>query len=114
MRGVLPHSGAPIGRPGNNTDRIRFSVGGVEMEGIGWQEGVIVLMLLVIYLLPVIVVARGSERRTGRVSVGWVLVALLFSWIGALAWAVLGAKTPYRATEPGHHTNGQAGPGITE
>src|SRR4051812_33736331 len=68
------------------------------MASFGWQEIVILFLFFMLTVLPVALVWRGSKRRTGKVSVGWVVVAVFFSWIGAFLWALVGRKAPRQQT----------------
>jgi drug/metabolite transporter (DMT)-like permease len=61
---------------------------------MGWQALVIVLVIFIITLVPIGIVWRGSQRRTGKVSMGWVLAAVFLGWIGMLLWIAVGRKTP--------------------
>jgi hypothetical protein len=64
------------------------------MPSLGWQEGCIFLVLFfVTWLAPVLVVWRGSRRRTGEVAVGWVIVVVVLGWLGALVWALFGRRS---------------------
>ena len=64
------------------------------MPSLGWQELMILIFIFVLAILPIVVVWRGSKRRTGEVSAGWVIGAVFFGWLGALAWALLGRRSP--------------------
>jgi NADH:ubiquinone oxidoreductase subunit 6 (subunit J) len=61
---------------------------------MGWQEVVIVLFIFIITLVPSAIVWRGSRRRTGKVSVGWVIATVFFGWVGMMLWIAMGRKTP--------------------
>jgi hypothetical protein len=65
--------------------------------GLGWQEFVLVFVifaiLALIWFAPIVVVWRGSQRRTGEVSVPWVIVAMFLGWLGALVWAIFGRRS---------------------
>lgn len=57
------------------------------MAGLGWQEVVILLAIVVMWLVPVVVIWKTSARDRGHASAGWVLFAFIVFWF---AWIVVG------------------------
>lgn len=74
------------------------------MAGLGWQELLIVIvmfaLLAAMFILPIWVVVSGSKRRTGQTSTAWVVLAICFGWLGVLAWAIFGSKSPSAISQP--------------
>jgi len=74
------------------------------MAGLGWQELLIVIVMFALlagmFILPIWVVVSGSRRRTGQTSTTWVVLAIFFGWLGVLAWAIFGSKSPSGISQP--------------
>jgi hypothetical protein len=62
------------------------------MPSLGPWECLVLLFFLLLYVLPIVIVARGSRRRTGQTSAGWVIAAILFGWLSVIAWAFFGSR----------------------
>ena len=55
------------------------------MAGLGWQELVILLLLVMFWIAPVVLIWRVSQQERGRPALGWILLALV---VGGFAWIV--------------------------
>jgi hypothetical protein len=58
-----------------------------DLAGMGWQEVVILLSLVVLWIAPMVLIWKTSTRDRGRPALGWVFFAFIVFWF---AWIVAG------------------------
>jgi hypothetical protein len=63
------------------------------MAGFGWQEVVILGVLVVIWVVPVWLVERERRRHHYRTALnGWVISGIFLGWIALLLWVVFASR----------------------
>lgn len=69
------------------------------MAGIGWQELVIVIILMFLWAVPVALMVRGTTRFYGTASTGWVIGSFFGGWVAFVLWLLV-RRSPRPAAYP--------------
>lgn len=58
----------------------------------GWHLLILSVVWIIPFVVTVVSIAR-NQRASGTAKAVWVLIALLFPWLGLILWFAIGRKT---------------------